>query len=191
LIQYCDVGGNLILTGWSLRNTNNVAKRSPPLGQPPNDPFYEGIIHVKQDGTFDVGSNSYSLIIPGTNLIGAYGQPLLTNGQPIQYPDIQWDTTKLNTPWHGALPGQWVAFPDGFGEAIYRIKYKPNIQTFDSVYSDQPLAVRYIGGNPRGNPPGFFNCVFFAFPLYYVDPTIAEQVLQQALSDVGFGNKNP
>jgi|GEM_PF-4772817 len=186
LIQYCDVGGNLIMTGWSLRSTINV-----PLTSPPNDPFYQGIIHVGESSRFSIGIASTLLPIPGNSLIGAHGQ--------LNYPDIVWDQSKLDTSWHGGLPGQWVTFPDGFGETIYRLEYDPNDQSFYTdqfgrhyyypLYNDQPLAVRYLGGSPQGNPPGFFNCVFFSFPLYYVDSTIAEQVLKQALSDVN--KKNP
>ncbi len=187
LVQYCDVGGNLIMTGWSLRSTINVN-----LTSPPNDPFYQGIIHVGENSGFTIGSLNAPLPMPGYSLMGARGQ--------LGYPDVVWDQSKLDSSWNGGIQGQWVTFPDGFGETIYRIEYNPNDPGFFTdqigiryshfaVFNDQPLAVRYLGGSPQGNPPGFFNCVFLSFPLYYVDSTVAEQVLKQALSDVN--KKNP
>ncbi len=150
LASYCYVGGKLILSGWALRSVNNMTYLAD---------FYSGVLHVDQR----------TLTIVASTFAGAKGY--------VGYPDIQWDSTKLDTAWHGALPQHWLTFAKGFGEYIYTY-----ISTHSRDAADgQQMGVRYLGVT--------FDCIIFPFPLYYAQRPLAEAALQKALSDIGELNR--
>jgi hypothetical protein len=152
LMEYCNVGGRLLITGWAPRAPGNIADA--------NANFYRSVIHVDPDVRSPVLQPDF---------MGARGV--------LGYPDIVWDTTKMNPDWFGGLPGHWITQPVGFGEIIYKFDARNDL----SPLENRPIGVRYIGVT--------FNCVFLGFPLYFVEPQIAQEVLRIAMSDIGELNR--
>lgn len=145
LASYCFVGGKLIHSGWSM---------SGPLNSQQDFIWYAGVPHV----------------LLGASLIGKYTGP----AKGFQgYPDIDIDTTKLDTAWGGGLKNLWVTVPVGFGEYIHSYNYVDRFLGPVTSY----VAVRYMGIT--------FNTVWFGIPLYYMQDSQSLAALQKAMQDIG------
>ncbi len=161
---YMDAGGCVILTGipWPILLVNFQ--------------FPESLLvkHMSLAGD-DAGSgylvNTNSR--PPFDCIGAFGN------ERLGYPDVTFDSTKLDTSWHGGFPYLSVFRPAGFGEVIFR--YNSRI---DSTYfENQPMGLRYLGLT--------YKSVYFGIPLYFVPQDKSIVIMRKALQDVGYLSVGP
>lgn len=105
-----------------------------------------------------------------SDLSGGFVSPRPVAGP--DYPSVTIDVTKLDTAWHGNLLENWVGFPFGFGERIYRYDHVAN----NPLFEDWDIGVRYEGVT--------FSNIYLGFPLYYMKQPEAVLVLKKALQDI-------
>jgi hypothetical protein len=89
------------------------------------------------------------------------------------YPDISVDQSKIDTGWGGGLTFLWPGRPNGFGEIIYRYDAVDN----NPFLENSTIGVRYFGIT--------YSEIYLGFPLYYMQPAVATQVMRKALVDLG------
>jgi hypothetical protein len=151
LTDYCYVGGRVIIGGWGLLR--------PQLLQPPSsdEGFPDLLLHVNYSK-----ASMISKSVP--DCIGATGV--------IGYPDLDVDTAKLDTAWHGGLAYIVSDYPSGFGENIQQYKSRSG----NTTYNAKPVSVRYKGIT--------FNTVYFGVPLYYMQRPGVDSALAMAIRDI-------
>jgi hypothetical protein len=108
------------------------------------------------------------------NFIGARGDK--------GYPDILVDISRIDTATLGpGLTFIWPGRPYGFGEIIYRYNAADDNSTFPFTFPPQlientPIGVRYIGVT--------YSVVYLGFPLYYMEPAVATEVIRKSMDDI-------
>lgn len=174
LRDYCYVGGKAIFSGWCLSHQANA---------PNTSSFYERVWHIKPEGNFRSDPILYPEFI-GVN--GSHG-----------YPDLNLDTTKMNSAWLGEIIGTettgytlkhiWLNYPSGFGEIIHTYRSLNNgIIDYDrgrpiileDTFMKRPLSVRYLGVT--------FDAVFFGVPLYYMERQGVYSTIEKVLQDFDY-----
>jgi hypothetical protein len=71
-------------------------------------------------------------------------------------------------------------FPRGFGQSIYEFDSASD----STLFENSPLGVRYLA--PPAIPPTrqTFSCVYFGFPLYYMNKSDVIAALRKAFEDI-------
>ncbi len=176
LVDYCNVGGRMIISSWALPWSYNAGIDTAGLGT--SGDFMSYICHMQ-----DLVPDPPNLSLINQNYVGFLGAKG-ENG----YPDVVFDTTRADTSlWGAGLQWIYTGRPYGFGEILYTFLSDSNNYHFriqPPTYFGFPTVVasRYIGVTYR--------VIYFGFPLYYIqvpgsaDNPSATAILRKAYSDI-------
>ncbi len=92
---------------------------------------------------------------------------------PLDYPDINLDSSRSDPSWGGKLWGVMKLEPRGDAEPVYL--YDSFID--DTTFEDKVCGLKYLGTT--------YKVIFLSFPLFYLEKNDAKGLIEKAMSDLG------
>ena len=160
IIDYLNVGGNLIMGGWRILKSFAYAEPFPKTFQ--EGSFIHDYLHILEADE--------TPLVP-SDFVGAEGKGAFS--------DIKVDSTKLAWafPFNGKL-AQINTMPRraGFTEVIYRYICSENTQL--GIYRSSAVGLRYYGT--------VFDAIVLGFPIYFIEEDDAQTMATEMLQSLGY-----
>jgi hypothetical protein len=159
-------GGKLIISSWNLVGGNNSA----------SFPLDSLIIHGRVDPFLGVCFDSSGIHeVFGTDSTGDFDSAI-GDGTTDLYPTVTVDPAKIDTArWGHGLPFMRTVLPIGFAEYLYDYNRNFGFNTAACPTFSTNIGTIYQGVT--------FSCIYFGFPLYYINSSDAIIVFQRAIQD--------
>jgi len=160
VIDYLNVGGNLIMGGWRILKSFAYAEPFPKTFQ--EGSFIHDYLHILEADE--------TPLVP-SDFVGAEGKGMFS--------DIKVDSTKLAWafPFSGKL-AQINTMPRraGFTDVIFRYICSENSQL--GIYRSSAVGLRYYGT--------VFNAIVLGFPMYFIEEDDAQTMAAEMLQSLGY-----